>query len=122
MRMLLIHADEFSYEVKSKAIPEPEEPKNLKASVKNALVAFCTIEKDDEKNPEVIAFKAAENIIDVFNRVKAENIMVYPYAHLSSDLASKEVAIPILEKIEEKIKKIDVVESVDTIDVRRTFG
>jgi len=105
MRMLLIHADEFSYEVKSKAIPEPEEPKNLKASVKNALVAFCTIEKDDEKNPEVIAFKAAENIIDVFNKVKAENIVVYPYAHLSSDLASKEVAIPILEKIEEKIKE-----------------
>ena len=105
MRMLLIHADEFSYEVKSKAIPEPEEPKNLKASVKNALVAFCTIEKDDEKNPEVIAFKAAENIIDVFNRVKAENIVVYPYAHLSSDLASKEVAIPILKKIEEKIKE-----------------
>jgi threonyl-tRNA synthetase len=103
--MLLIHADEFSYEVKSKAIPEPEEPKNLKASVKNALVAFCTIEKDDEKNPEVIAFKAAENIIDVFNKVKAENIVVYPYAHLSSDLASKEVAIPILEKIEEKIKE-----------------
>jgi len=103
--MLLIHADEFSYEVKSKAIPEPEEPKNLKASVKNALVAFCTIEKDDEKNPEVIAFKAAENIIDVFNRVKAENIVVYPYAHLSSDLASKEVAIPILKKIEEKIKE-----------------
>lgn len=105
MRMLLIHADEFSYEVKSKAIPEPEEPKNLKASVKNALIAFCTIEKDDEKNPEVIAFKAAENIIDVFNKVKAENIVVYPYAHLSSDLASKEVAIPILEKIEEKIKE-----------------
>jgi len=105
MRMLLIHADEFSYEVKSKAIPEPEEPKSFKAFVKNALVAFCTIEKNDEKNPEAIAFKAAENIIDVFNKVKAENIVIYPYAHLSSDLASKEVAIPILENIERKINE-----------------
>jgi threonyl-tRNA synthetase len=103
--MLLIHADKFDYEVKSKAIPEPEEPKSLNASVENALVAFCTIEKDDEKNPEVIILKAVENIIDVFNNVKAESIVVYPYAHLSSDLASKDVAISILEKIEEKIKE-----------------
>ncbi|MEM2843354.1 MAG: threonine--tRNA ligase [Candidatus Bathyarchaeia archaeon] len=104
MRMLLIHADKFDYEVKSKAIPEPEEPKSLKASVENALIAFCTIEKNDEINPKVIAFKASEHIIDVFNKVKAESIVIYPYAHLSSDLASKEAAIPILEEIEEKIE------------------
>jgi len=63
MRMLLIHADKFDYEVKAKAIPEPEEPKNLKASVENALVAFCTIEKNDEVNPELIAFKGVSILL-----------------------------------------------------------
>lgn len=106
MRMLLIHADSFAYKVKSKAVAEPEEGvrEGSGASMKEVLVAFCTVEKGDEKNPELVASKAAREISEVATKVGAKNVMIYPYAHLSSDLGSKAAAIPILESLEARVK------------------
>jgi len=101
MRVLLIHADHFEYEVKDEAVkdPEPVLESNRKDAMDDVLVAFCTVEKADERNPDKIASKAAESIKEVAGWVKTRSIMVYPYAHLSSDLGSKEYAIPLLQRL-----------------------
>jgi len=101
MRLLLIHADHFEYEVKNEAVKEPEPvlESNRKDVMDDVLVAFCTVEKADEKNPDQIAAKAAESIKEVAGWVKTKSIMVYPYAHLSSNLGSKEYAIPLLQRL-----------------------
>lgn len=106
MRVLLIHTDHFEYQTKDKAIKNPEQitQDNKEATMDEALIAFCTIEKDDEKNPEEISKKASDSIKEVAELVKTKNIMIYPYAHLSSNLGSTAIAIPLLEDIEKELQ------------------
>ncbi len=108
MRILLIHAESFSYEALQKAIESAEEVSEdrKKASVTNALVAMCTVESVDERNPEEVAKRAAEEIASVAKKVGAQRIIVYPYAHLSPDLADPYTAKKVLELVENNIRNL----------------
>lgn len=105
LRLLLIHADRFEYEAKEKAVKEPEalEGPVKKGSLQDGLVAFCTVEKPDEESPARVAENAASSIEEVLGWVKSKRVMVYPYAHLSTNLASRDPAIGILKALEEKL-------------------
>ncbi len=105
MRILLIHSDHFEYEVKDKAVKHPEEISEAqrKGSMDEALVVFCTIEKDDEKDPDLIKTKASDSIREVAEQVGTKNIVLYPYAHLSSNLGSRDTAIPLLQSMEKTL-------------------
>jgi threonyl-tRNA synthetase len=97
MRVLLIHADKFEYEIKDPTKMAEELPKGheKKHSFKEALVAFSTIESSDD-DVETIAQVVATDFADVFEKVKAERLVLYPYAHLSPDLAPPKLAIDVL--------------------------
>lgn len=106
MRILLIHADRFSYEVREKAIdyPEPLTNDRVKGFFNDVLVVFVSVEKDDELNIEEIVDSASKSIIDVAGRIGVNSIVLYPYAHLSSNLAPPKVAIDILVRLEESLR------------------
>ena len=72
--------------------------------MQQVLVAFCTIEKEDEKDPAQVAENGAEAAKEVANQVKTKNIMIYPYAHLSSSLASRDPAIKVVATMEKILK------------------
>ncbi len=103
MRILLIHARSFSYNTTRKALKNIIEEKNIphRLSLENVLVVFTSIEKED--NDETIE-KAVDEILDVADRIKPENILVYPYAHLSSNLADPSTALKLLIKLVEKLR------------------
>jgi threonyl-tRNA synthetase len=105
MRLLLVHADRFEYEAREKAVKEPEplDESHKKGALENGLVVFSTVEKNDEQEPEQIATNAASSIEEVLGWLKTRKVMVYPYAHLSTSLASREPAISILKGLEEKL-------------------
>ncbi len=104
MRILLIHAEKFRYKVKEKTRISEDVPKEkLENSFENVLVAFVAVEKGDEKDVEKISDKARDEILDVFKKVKASGIVIYPYAHLSSNLANPKDALNVLKKLEEKL-------------------
>src|SRR5881397_893609 len=107
MRLLLIHADRFEYEAREKAVrePEPLDESHKKGALENGLVVFSTVEKNDEQDPGQIATNAASSIEEVLGWLKTKKVMVYPYAHLSTSLASREPAISILKALEEKLVK-----------------
>ncbi|BES82128.1 threonine--tRNA ligase [Pyrodictium abyssi] len=107
MRILLIHAREFSFKAKSKAIADAEPPDSIpsEASAENALVVFTTVEDVDTQNIREVVEKAANDIIEVAEKVKASTIVVYPYAHLSRRLAPPKAGIEALKLLEEEIKK-----------------
>jgi threonyl-tRNA synthetase len=105
MKILSIHADHIEYEATKKAIKSAEDVEKEKTKVKDCLVIFTAVEKKDESNPEVIAEKLAQETQDIAKQVKADTIVLYPYAHLSSDLSSPENAIDILKKAEIILKK-----------------
>lgn len=101
MRVLLIHSDSFAYEIKeptkmSEDLPEGHAKKH---TFKEALVVFSTIESSDS-DVQVIAEAAAADLADVFAKVKAERLVLYPYAHLSPNLATKNEAIEVLKAVE----------------------
>lgn len=100
MRLLLLHCESFEYEVRQTAVKNPEPLENNRAGkFENVLVAFSTIEKEDEQNPAEVVGKATESIAEVARSVKTNRILVYPYAHLSSSLASAGTAISILQQM-----------------------
>jgi len=104
MKLLLIHSDYIEYEVKEKAIKTPEETKIKKDRFEEALTAFTAVEKVDEKSPQQAVKQAAFEIEKTAEQLKVKNIMLYPYAHLSSDLASPKKAQEMLIEIEHELK------------------
>jgi threonyl-tRNA synthetase len=104
MKILLLHSDYVEFEPKQKAMKSAEAVEMKKNKVEECLVVFTAVEKSDEKNPE----KAAENLVkevkSVAGQVKAKNIVLYPYAHLSRDLSSPETALDVLKKAENLLK------------------
>jgi len=109
MKLLLIHSDFIEYEVKEKAIPHPEETSTTKDRLDEALTVFIAIEKVDEKAPLQAVEEACKEIIKTAEQLKVKNIMLYPYAHLSSDLASAKAAKDILIQLEHEVKKQDFI-------------
>jgi len=104
MKLLLIHSDYIEYEVKDKAIPNPEEVKLKKDRLEEALTVFTAVEKNDEKSPQQTVLETTEEIRKTAEQLKVKNIMLYPYAHLSSNLASPKKAQEILIEIEYELK------------------
>jgi len=105
MRLLLIHSDYIEYEVKDKAIKNPEETDKKTDRFEEALTAFTAVEKIDEKSPSKAVTQAASEIEKTAEQLKVKNIMIYPYAHLSSNLASPKKAQEILIEIEYELKQ-----------------
>ncbi|MBQ6443655.1 MAG: threonine--tRNA ligase [Methanosphaera sp.] len=104
MRTLMIHSDYLRYKTRSKTkIAEDIDDEKRDTGVDDALVAFIAVEKEDEENPEIIIKKSVKEILNVQNKVNAKNIVVYPYAHLSSSLSNPDVAQLILKGIEAEL-------------------
>src|SRR6267378_3303135 len=105
MRLLLVHADKFEYEAREKAVkaPEPLDDSRKKGSLEDGLVVFCTVEKADEQAPERVISNASNSIEEVLGWIKAKKVMIYPYAHLSTTLASRDPAISILKGLEKEL-------------------
>ena len=105
MKILFVHSDYIKFKPLKKALKQPEElseKRKLEIEVKNPLVAFTAIEKQDETNPGIVE-KYVNEIMDVAKKVHAENIVIYPYAHLSSSLSSPDFALKIFEQADKKL-------------------
>ena len=105
MKILLLHSDYIEYEVKGKAIKNPEELKKRNDRMEEALVALIAVERKDEKNLEGAIEAGCEEIEKVAEEIKVDNIMLYPYAHLSSDLARPKQAMDVLRGMEERLRE-----------------
>jgi threonyl-tRNA synthetase len=106
MKLLLIHADYIEFKAKSKTKVAEEVPEEMKSQrAEESLVAFIAVEKDDESDPSQVEKMACEEIEKVYHEVRAENIVLYPYAHLSPSLSRPDVAVEILRGMENRLKK-----------------
>ncbi|OKY78449.1 MAG: Threonyl-tRNA synthetase [Candidatus Methanohalarchaeum thermophilum] len=109
MKLLLIHSDHFEYEVTEKTNVAEEISEELKkGKMEEVLACFITVESIDEKDPDQIVEKSVNEIEDTLNKVNAEGVFLYPYAHLSQDLGSPEVSVKILKRIEEKLRDNEI--------------
>ncbi len=107
MRLLQLHCDYVEYKANKPAFKSAEEitEEEKKAKkVSNALVVFTTVEAGD--NEEVVA-KATLDIKKHFGEVKADSIVIYPYAHLSANLAKPAEAIRLLSLLHLEVQKFN---------------
>ncbi|KZX14636.1 threonine--tRNA ligase 1 [Methanobrevibacter cuticularis] len=105
MRILLVHSDYLKYKTKKKTpIAEEIEKEQKEGLFKESLVVFTAVEKEDEKNPDGVLKNLLDEIKKVNKEIKADNIVIYPYAHLSSSLSSPKIAISILKSVEKALK------------------
>lgn len=104
MQLLLIHSDYIEYEVKkSTPVAEKIEDPMKSGRLEDALTVFIAVEKTDEVNPDEVVQKGISEIEKVIGQVKTNNVMLYPYAHLSSNLSSPKVAVYVLTAMEKEL-------------------
>jgi threonyl-tRNA synthetase len=76
--------------------------------MKECVVLFCCVEKLDERNPDYVIASARMNILERLHKLKVNQVMIYPYAHLTSTLGSPECALRILIGLEEGLRACSV--------------
>ncbi len=103
MRVLLIHADQFSFRVtdKTSVAAFGDDLTSLTDNLRldDVLVCFMAVEATDEADPHDVARQANVRIRETSNKVGAVRVMVYPYAHLSSNLAKPRVAAAVIDEV-----------------------
>ncbi len=107
MKILALHTDYIKFKPLKKALKSigalsNEERKGSES--KEALAVFTAVEKGDVDVARVVE-ELVKNIKDIAKQVKTKNIVLYPYAHLSSDLASPDLAVNVLDEAEKELKK-----------------
>ncbi|MGA0296544.1 MAG: threonine--tRNA ligase [Nitrosopumilaceae archaeon] len=106
MRILQLHCDSIEYTPTKKEIKSAEE--NVDTDTKKLeelVVAFVAIEKDDDSS---VAQDAISQIKNSMEKIGCKKLLLYPYAHLSSNLASPSTAISLLKEMEESANDLDV--------------
>ncbi|MBI2583105.1 MAG: threonine--tRNA ligase [Candidatus Aenigmarchaeota archaeon] len=102
MRILQTHVDWIEYEPLEKEIKGAESVERKKHRLEDALVLFTCVEKGDK---EGIAEKVIGDAKEFLKKIKANVILIYPFAHLSANLAKPADAIKIIKAMEEEAKK-----------------
>jgi threonyl-tRNA synthetase len=105
MKILSLHCDYIKFKPLKKALKEPEElseERKKEQYVKEPLVIFTAVEKGDSLDS---VKELVKNIEDISGQVNDKKIVLYPYAHLSSNLGSPQIAMKILEETEKELKK-----------------
>jgi len=104
MKILTLHCDYIKFKALKKALKEVEEISKEETFVKNEpLVVLTAVEKGDNEKESVNSL--VKEISEIAKPVNTKNIVLYPYAHLSSNLGSPDLALNVLKKAEEELKK-----------------
>ncbi len=105
MRIITLHCDYIKFKPVKKAIKNPEEldeKRKKEILVKDCLVVLTAVEKGD--NDQIVK-QLIESVKKTANEVKAKKIVLYPYAHLSSQLASPDTALEYLTEAAHVLEK-----------------
>jgi threonyl-tRNA synthetase len=102
MKILTLHCDYIKYKAIKKALKNVEDIEKELVEVPEPLVVFVAVEKEDSE-------KEVDNVVESVEKtakeLNATKIVVYPYAHLSSNLSNPEKGAEYLELISVKLKK-----------------
>ncbi len=106
MKTLNLHVDYIEWQGLKKALKNIEELAPAqdvsKKKVEETLVVLTAVEKGD--NSEVLK-NYVNSIKEILKQVGTKKIVLYPYAHLSSNLGSPKNAIEILKNADEELSK-----------------
>ncbi len=105
MRVLQLHCDSIEYTPIKKEIKSAEEIEPKKTILEEVVVCFVAVENDDDST---VGKTAIGEIQESMKKIGCKKLLLYPYAHLSSDLASPNTGLSILKEMESSAIDISV--------------
>jgi len=103
MKILTLHCDYIKFKALKKALKETEELQTKeRVYVKEPLVVLIAVEKGDNDKTVMELIEAVKKTSE---EVKTKSIVIYPYAHLSSNLANPQTALEYLVEAEHALRK-----------------
>ena len=106
MRILQLHCDSIEYTPTKKEIRSAEDIDNPQTQkLEELVVVFVAIEDGDDSS---VAQDAISQIKNSMEKIGCKKLLLYPYAHLSSNLAKPSVAIALLKEMESSSSELEV--------------
>lgn len=102
MRVLQLDVDKIGYEMLKPEAGVYEESEEKRAELDDALVLMVCVEEGDTDDTGDAALKDA---LEFMKQNGREKLVIYPYAHLSSNLAGPKEAIKVLEHMRKQVPK-----------------
>lgn len=105
MRILQLHSNFIEYRLVKEEISSAEQSKEREFRLEEIVVLFTSVEKgDDERTAE----SAIDEVKASLANLKVNKIVIYPFAHLSSNLASPYDALNVLKKMESYAREVGI--------------
>ena len=109
MRILQLHCDSIEYTPTKKEIKSAEEIEDPRTQrLEELVVVFVAIEEGDDSS---VAQNAVSQIKNSMEKIGCKKLLLYPYAHLSSNLAKPSTAMALLKEMESGASDLEVFHS-----------
>ena len=106
MRILQLHCDSIEYTPTKKEIKSAEDIENPETKqLEEIVVVFVAIEDGDDSS---VAQNAITQIKNSMEKIGCKKLLLYPYAHLSSNLAKPSIAMTLLKEMENGASELEV--------------
>src|SRR3989304_6335497 len=105
MRMLQLHSNFIVFTPVEKEIAIAEEAEKKENRVEDVVVLFTAVEEDDDA---AVAQRAVDDVHAFLQKLKVNRILIYPYAHLSRNLARPAEALKLLKAMEAHAKQAGI--------------
>jgi threonyl-tRNA synthetase len=105
MRILQLHCDYVEYTPVKKEIKSAEELDPQSKRLEEVVVAFVAVEESDNTD---VSKRAINEISESMKKIGCTKLLLYPYAHLSSKLASPTTALLLLKEMETNAQGLEV--------------
>lgn len=105
LRILQLHSNFIEYKPIEKEIAMAEECEKKEQRLEELVVLFTCVEKGDD---EAVARKAVEEVKSSLKQLKVNRVLIYPYAHLSSNLAKPANALKVIKAMEKYAKEAGI--------------
>ena len=102
MRILQLHSNFIVFKPVEKEINIAEEAEKEENRVEEVVVLFTAIEEGDNCT---MAQKAIDDVRAFLGKLKVNRILIYPFAHLSSNLSQPSEALTIIKDMEAYAKE-----------------
>lgn len=101
MRILQLHSNFIEYKPVEKEATIVEKAEKKLKRLEEIVVLFTSVEEEDN---ESVAENAIDEINNSLKKLKVNRVLIYPYAHLSSNLAKPRKALGVLKVMEKYAK------------------
>jgi threonyl-tRNA synthetase len=102
LKVLQLHCEYLEYEPVKREVEEAEPAEKKPVKFNDVVAFFISVEKGDDDS---VVKRAAEEVKKSMLDVNASNLLIYPYSHLSQNLAQPKEARKILDAFTDCVSK-----------------